>query len=147
VEASSGGEAAAASLPASPLYCPPEQFAGRVPQTSFDIYSAALVWLQVAVPPLASRDALRGFTAAVRDRGATLEEVARPFGLDDAPAFDAASREGRLARELLSQMLCRDPSRRVTAEAALAGPYLSPTGDGEPAKFAAWDSGAEECQQ
>ena len=126
----------------------------------------------MAVPPLASRDALRGFTAAVRDRGesaatytchqsvgqtqtsglalllgATLEEVARPFGLDDAPAFDAASREGRLARELLSQMLCRDPSRRVTAEAALAGPYLSPMGDGEPAKFAAWDSGAEECQQ
>jgi hypothetical protein len=148
-----GGERlgySASAAPGSEIYSPPERLLDTSSPWSFDVFSAALVWLRTLVPAFASKRHLDNFRLAVRserhsldawlehslssfadesghkhtqpgwaETGSEGEDMwARPF------AFFKRGEQGRLAWRLLRSMMHSDPSQRVTAAEALAGPYL-----------------------
>ncbi len=131
-------------VPASVLYCPPEQLldASAVGHPwGYDMYSAALIWLRVAVGglgeseealyewrmqlkrhshcPIAWREECRRAAGGVGGAG---EAAALPRGWDLHLGDDE---EGSFAWRLVSSMLASDPAERPCAAHALIDPYLN----------------------
>lgn len=123
-------------VPCSVLYVAPEQRLDMRSPYTFDVYSAAMVFLCVAIPSLGvSQDALydlrielRDFDHdpfAWRDNPATVppEGWEAIFGWRSGPV-EAETLADR-AWDLLTQLIAFDPSKRLTAASALLGPYLN----------------------
>ena len=140
-------------VPCSVLFMPPEQRidVARGPY-AYDVYSAALVWLCVAVPSFgASEEALYDLRMALKahkhDAHSWRRAAAAPPADEWFDAFgwkaDAANAaltggDGKLASdrnaeaaardhawELLTGLLAFDPASRPSAAQALIGPYLN----------------------
>ena len=124
--------------PASELYCPPEQLIpGGELRASYDIYSAAIIWLRFVVPKFgASRKDLWRFLGEVRDvrhsRGgeghcldSTLSDATANQGFFAGSGCLTRSEDGARAQELLRAMMAWDPVHRVSASEALRASYLA----------------------
>lgn len=106
---------------ATALYCPPEQTRSGAVTEGYDVYSSAVVWLQVAVPAFrSSRASLVAFVEAVRDRREGLDATRDDYGLADSVLGRDAAAAG-----LLASMLAPEPRDRITALEALASPYFA----------------------
>jgi serine/threonine protein kinase len=105
--------------PCSVLYCPPEQHIDLHHPYTYDTYSAALVWLRLAVPSLAESEeplyAWRHELEAQRDD----LRAWRAAGQGEDWGWDPA------AWDLLAGLLEVDPAKRLSAAEALVGPYLN----------------------
>ena len=95
-----------------------------------DVFSAALVWLRMVVPALASKRAFDEFRRAVIDTYASGQEpdaggwvICR--GVSSNPFRWVETEHGCLASELLRSIIDPDPARRLSADEALADPYLA----------------------
>lgn len=125
--------------PCSVLYCPPEELIDPSAPFTYDVYSAALVWLRCVMPALQGEDDanLAAFRAGLKQAGGQLEGWLSAWlaggsqvRADEASAwarglelFDGGV-DGRLAWRLLRTMLEPSAQKRVGAAEALAGPYL-----------------------
>ncbi|KAL7532548.1 hypothetical protein ACHAWF_005958 [Thalassiosira exigua] len=141
--------------PRSILYCAPEEFVDEEQPYAFDVYGAAVTWLQTVLSEdgpdesgdgavagersacgLGDEEELFQWRLSVRDFGHHLvawEEYAAlhgslPHGWD---GLFGTSRRGIHALRLLSEMLSYSPARRSSAAEALVGPYLNPDCDAE----------------
>lgn len=127
-------------VPCSVLYMPPEQLVTAKSPYTYDVYSAALVWLCIAIPALGESEealfALRMQLKAVRhDLGAW--RATWPYGVSpldgwQESVFGAAASaplgsefEHEHAWQLLAALLAIEPSERATAAEALLSPYLN----------------------
>ena len=95
---------------------------------TFDVYSAGLVWLRVAVPSLTSNEAmLYALRLELRrhrhEPQAWRRACTPPEGWE--AVFGEATSEQRYAWELLVSLLAYEPSDRPSAAEALIGPYLN----------------------
>ena len=98
-------------VPCSILYCAPEQRIDAKAPYAFDIYSAALIWLSVAIPAIsASEQALYDLRMSWRDHR---------YGLAawHAAMTDAADAEGMPWRELLDWSACTANGEPLPANA------------------------------
>jgi len=135
--------------PCTVLWCAPEQFVDEKHPYAYDVYSAALVWLSVAVPRLGeSEEALYDLRMEFRDSSHDLYAWRRasaspPAGWEET--FGWRGDEAQLkavtdevdevdeymlgeeerAWRLLTVMLALDPAKRPSAAEALLGPYLN----------------------
>jgi serine/threonine protein kinase len=118
-------------VPCSVLYCPPEQLLdlNRAPYT-YDVYSAALIWLRVAVPSLtAAEQPLYDLRLELKSymhdpRAWHAGTAALPEGFDRE--FDADGPNHRQqAWDLLCSLLTFNPTDRPCAADALLGDYLN----------------------
>ena len=140
--------------PRSILYCAPEEFVDPESPYAFDIYGAAITWLQTMLSDdniesenslsdnneyqygLADEDHLFQWRIAVRDFGHNLvswEEWATlhnslPYGWN---SLFGKSRQGIQSLRLLSNMMSYNPENRISASEALLGHYLNPGCDVE----------------
>ena len=146
--------------PCSVLYCPPEELLDERTPWTYDVFSAALVWLRAIVPHFrASEDELFRFRRDLRDHGkgsvermfataltdddygtSSADELL-PGGWERPLAFFTEGQQGRLAWRLLTAMLAHEPTKRATAADALAGPYLGGCGADDAADAAADEAG------
>jgi serine/threonine protein kinase len=123
----------------SRVYMPPE--ISHTATMTYDVYSVAIVWLRALAPALASKRMLDEFRTVVASNHHHLIEDWLDHGFElqaddhrlldlehteDSCVFagDVGMSEVKLAWRLLRAMLRPDPTERVTAAEALAGPYL-----------------------
>ncbi|KAL3812013.1 hypothetical protein ACHAXA_001320 [Cyclostephanos tholiformis] len=147
--------------PRSILYCAPEEFVDEEHPYAFDMYSAAITWIRMALSDdghdeeLADDEDVNDDDAARSSRGLGNENElfkwrmdVRNFGHDlvaweeYATLHDSlphgwddlfgSSRLGIQALRLLSNMMSYSPEFRMSAAEALVGPYLNPGCDAGP---------------
>ncbi|XP_027351021.1 phosphoenolpyruvate carboxylase kinase 1-like [Abrus precatorius] len=96
----------------TPYYVAPEVLMGRDYDEKVDVWSSGVILYTMlsGIPPFYGDSAVEIFEAVVR---ANLRFPTRIFKSVSAPAKD-----------LLRKMICRDPSRRVSAEQALRHPWI-----------------------
>lgn len=101
----------------TPYYVAPEVLAGRDYSEKVDIWSAGVIMyiMLVGVPPFYGDSATEIFEAMLR---ANLRFPTRTFH-SVSPA----------AKELIRRMLCKDISRRFSAEQVLRHPWMTSNGD------------------
>ncbi len=125
-------------VPCSVLFCPPEQLLAIEAPYTYDVYSAALVWLCVALPAVGqSEEALYALRMSLKDHGhrvaawkaAAEEDCAPPIARwrDELDVvFGSASGQGQQAGwQLLAELLAPSPHERPTAAEALLSPFLN----------------------
>ncbi|KAF3431790.1 hypothetical protein FNV43_RR26526 [Rhamnella rubrinervis] len=98
----------------------------------FDIYSAGLIFLQMAFPALRSDNGLIQFNRQLKRCGYDLEawrkSVEPRAGADLRRGFELLDLDGGIGWELLTSMVRYKARQRISAKAALAYPYFDSEG-------------------
>jgi len=108
------------------LYCPPEQLLAVRQPFTYDVYSAGLLWLRLALPAL-TEEGLYALRLSLRDKRHDLAawriDAAAADALPDA--WESAFPLDGEAWQLLCGLMAPVPADRPVAAEALLSPFLN----------------------
>jgi hypothetical protein len=122
-------------VPCSILFCPPEQLLTIATPYTYDVFSAALVWLCVALPALGeSEETLYMLRMSIKEHGHRLDAWRASWEGGEPPVaqwrdesiFGSTSEQAqKVGWELLVTLLAPAPHERPTAAEALLSPFMN----------------------